>query len=140
MAKAFAGLDILGWNIARWPKDDMQSLFDLEFPLFSLPTLSLVTPTEKIYVGDPAQLFGSVVDGANNEFNRASIAWATYPSNGIATTQSRAPIVGRFVAEQSGMHKVFFKGHGVLGPIGTQFVTAEFEVLPESFGSMFRWC
>jgi hypothetical protein len=125
----YVGMKIFDRTILRYPSSGTKSLFDLKFPLFSLPGMSAQVLTNPITACQPAIIQGSTTDGVNNPFDESSILWATYPTDAAIVANGINPLQAEFIPPVAGDYKVFFIGKGeALGNIARQFETLEVTV------------
>ncbi len=124
--KIYAGMSVFDTKILRYPGSGSKSLFDLKYPLFSLPELSAQILNPPVISCQPTVIQGTALNGTNNPFDPASIRWATYPSDATITRNIADPYQAEFVAPAAGSYKVFFIGKGeALGNIARQFEVLE---------------
>ncbi len=121
-ANVYAELKVFSKVLARYPEQGKQNIFNLEYPLFSLPSLGL-SGSGVPYLNDSSYtLTASAQNGVNNAFDSNSINWVVYPSGQI-TQNSSNPFVASFTPDNDNTeYFIYFIGNGEsIGSIGRQF-------------------
>ncbi len=133
--ECFIAADLTVWKWELW-KLDKKKLFSFDYPLFSLPTLSLSADGAGAAVARPVPLTAAVKNGKKNPFDEDSASWNAYPATGVITVLGREtdpddPETTRFRAtftpEEAGEYKIYFSGNSRFGAITRQYAMTSFE-------------
>ncbi len=137
--KTYAELKVLCYSIARYPAEEGSklTLLNLDYPLFSLPTLSLTGDGPPNINASTYTLSAVTEDGTNNAFDVNSSDWAVYP-NGTITPDPSDPKKATFQpTSHDQTYTIYFIGNGAtVGAIGRQFNTVELDMSDSDIDDM----
>ena len=157
--KVYASLDILDFNVVRYPESGKATICDPSFNIFTLPSAQiLLDATEATYQSDGsvsaiAELSAIVHKGdglVSNRARTADIAWSTFPTSGVNissafpytdwqdySVNSSSSIT--FTTSSVYTAKLFFGGEYTPRPWGQQIVEYELD-LRDLFTACYEDC
>lgn len=137
--KTYAELKVLCYTIARYPAEEGSklTLLNLDYPLFSLPTLSL-SGSGPPNINAPTYTLTAVTsDGTNNAFDVNSCDWAVYPEGTITPDPSNPKIATFQPTSHNQTYTIYFIGNGAaIGEIGRQFTSVELDMSDSDMDDM----
>jgi hypothetical protein len=124
-ANVYAHLKILSKTLARYPSldpNEKKTIFSLNYPLFSLPEISLAGNGVPQLSNSSFILTATTVDGVDNAFDDASIEWLAFPSGSVSINPND-PQSATFTPNAEDIdYTIYFIGNGSsIGSIGRQF-------------------